>query len=123
MFTFFVNGGLFMWPMLVMALIIVFLSVKNFIAIYITKNSANSSSSVNSILFWAGMCTLLGFFAHYLGIYNAMHSIQAAKDISPVILAGGYQVSLIPILSGITILFFSLILWFIFKSGLKKNEE
>lgn len=117
MFSFFIKGGFFMWPIVIMALCIVYLSLKNFILIYIKKEPAEDYllRSINSILFWGIMCALVGFLAHYWGLYIALNNIKQAGDVSPEILAGGYQVSLITILSGMVILIFSSIIWFVFK--------
>jgi biopolymer transport protein ExbB/TolQ len=92
---------------------------------YIKKDATNipQEKGINSILFWGGMCALLGFFSHYIGIYMAMQEIRKASDISPAVLAGGYQVSLIPILSGLFILTLASIIWYVLRSKLNKINE
>jgi len=54
-----------------------------------------------------------------LGVYLAMQEIMKANDISPGILAGGYQMSLIPILSGLGVLILSSFAWMILKTVIK----
>jgi len=117
MISFIRQGGGFMWPIVIMALVILYLTVKNLVTIYIRKETKNTQQthSINSILFWGVMCALLGFLGHYWGIYLAMQAISQVSDISPQILAGGYQVSLVTILTGMTLLIFSSVIWFIFR--------
>jgi len=72
-------------------------------------------SGINAIVFWGAISAIVGFFAHYLGVYYAMLAIQRANDISPAIVAYGSSMSLITILTGLTIFIFSAIIWFVLR--------
>ena len=124
MIQFFMDGGAFMWLLLIIAIVIVILSITNGIQLYSQKekNKKQLENGVNSILFWGGFSLVLGFFAHFMGIYQAMLGIRAASDISPAIVAGGYAVSIITILSGLFILMISSIIWFVYKNKLTKID-
>lgn len=124
MVQFFLDGGQFMWLLLIIAIVIIVLAITNGIQLYSPKeqNRAKLENGINSILFWGGFSLVLGFFAHFLGIYQAMLAIQGAGDISPSIVAGGYAMSIITILSGLFILMMSSIIWFVFKNKLTKLE-
>ena len=117
MWSFFMQGGFYMWFLLVFAGIILGLSIRKAIQLF-GKKSADPhqlESGLNAILFWGGISLLVGFFAHFHGIYNAMLAISRAADISPAIVAAGYGISLITILSGMFIFILSLIIWFILR--------
>jgi biopolymer transport protein ExbB/TolQ len=117
MIDFFVSGGQMMWLFLIIALLIIFLSIKKAIQLF-GKNelpTAVLESGTNAIIFWGSISAILGFFAHYLGLYYAMQAIYKADDISPAIVAFGYSLSLITILTGLVLFVISAIIWFIFR--------
>lgn len=117
MFTFFIKGGVYMWPLLLFAIIIIVLAVKKAIDLFVKKdiNHFQLEKGINAILFWGGMSALIGFLGHYHGVYIAMWAIARANDISPAIVAAGYGVSLITILFGLIVFFFSALIWFLFR--------
>jgi biopolymer transport protein ExbB/TolQ len=122
MSTLFVQGGFYMWPLLVLAIIIVVLSIKKIIDLFFKKNlnQLQLESGVNSILFWGGLSLLLGFLGHYHGMYLAMLEISRASDISPAVVAMGYGVSLITVMFGLLNLLLAAIAWFVLRWRLKK---
>ena len=122
MFNLFMRGGVYMWPLLLFAIIIVVLSIKKIIDLFFKKdlNSMKLESGINSILFWGGMSVLLGFLGHFFGLYLAMEAISRASDISPVIVAAGYGVSLITVLFGLLNLLVASLFWFVLRWRLKK---
>ena len=128
MFTLFMRGGFYMWPLLIFAIIILVLSIKKIIDLFFKTDLSHAKleSGINSILFWGGMSVLIGFLGHFHGLYMAMEAISRASDISPAIVAMGYGVSLITVLFGLLILLFSSIIWFVlrwrFKQLVSKSE-
>jgi biopolymer transport protein ExbB/TolQ len=122
MLDFFIQGGQFMWILLVLFVVIIYLSVKKAIELFMKKglDKARLESGINAIIFWGGISTVLGFFGHFLGVYMAMQAIKMANDISPAIVAGGYAVSLHTILFGLFILMISAVFWFVLRWRYKK---
>jgi hypothetical protein len=125
MIQFFLEGGSFMWVLLIIAIVIIILTITNGVQLYSDKekNKVKLENGINSILFWGGFSLVLGFFAHFLGIYKAMLAIRSAGDISPAIVAAGYAMSTITILSGLFILMLSSIIWFVLKNKLAQLES
>ena len=125
MLEFFIEGGPFMLLLLILAIVIIVLSVKKAIELF-GKNDLNKArleSGINAIIFWGGICLVLGFFGHFLGLYNAMQAIARASDISPSIVMEGYAVSLSTILFGLFIFLFAAIIWFSLRWRYKKMLE
>jgi biopolymer transport protein ExbB/TolQ len=122
MFTLFMQGGFYMWPLLLFAIIILVLSIKKIIDLFFKPDlsQVKLESGINSILFWGGMSVLIGFLGHFHGLYLAMQAISRASDISPAIVAMGYGVSLITVLFGLLILLISALIWFVLRWRLKK---
>jgi biopolymer transport protein ExbB/TolQ len=117
MLHFFRAGGDFMWLLLILAIVVIVLFVKKIIEL-VSNNAANSiklDHGINAVLFWGVMSFIIGIFGHFLGIYSAMQAIMKANDISPAIVAGGYAVSLITVLTGLFILMIASILWLILR--------
>jgi len=122
MLTFFFEGGIFMWPLLILAIVIIYLSVKKTLVLFVNKeqNLDELKSGINAILFWGSFSVLLGIFAHFFGVYSAMQAIMKANDISPAIVAYGYSMSLITMLSGLFLFMVSAIIWLILHWRYKK---
>jgi biopolymer transport protein ExbB/TolQ len=122
MIQFFLSGGMMMWILLAITILIFILSIRKAIQLYGKPEHSKSvlETGINAIVFWGAIAAVFGFFAHYLGLYYAMQAIQAANDISPAIVAYGYSLSLITILSGLTIFIFSFIIWFVLRWRLKQ---
>jgi biopolymer transport protein ExbB/TolQ len=116
------SGGMMMWFLLIIAIVIIFLSIRKAMQLYGKEELSKPvlETGINAIVFWGAIAAIIGFFSHYWGLYNAMQAIMRANDISPAIVAGGYAVSLITILSGLTIFICSMIIWFILRWRLKQ---
>ena len=122
MVNFFFSGGSMMWLFLIIALLILYLSVKKAIQLF-GKNKLPGpvlENGINAIIFWGSISVILGFFAHYLGVYYAMQAIYRANDISPAIVAYGYSLSLVTILTGLVLFIVSAIIWFVFRWRYRK---
>jgi biopolymer transport protein ExbB/TolQ len=117
MLFFFKAGGPYMWLLLLLSITVVVLALKKAKELFSPNITANAKleHGINAILFWGIMSFVIGIFAHFVGIYMAMQAIMMANDISPAIVAGGYAVSLITILSGLFIMMLSSILWFFLR--------
>ncbi len=117
MLRFFLSGGLFMWPLLFAVIAILILSIKKAFELFGKKDlsQARLESGINAIIFWGGISVVLGFFSHFLGVYEAMQAISRAHDISPAIVAEGYAMSLTTILFGLFIFLYAAISWFVLR--------
>jgi len=117
MLHFFNAGGPFMWLLLFAAIAIIILSIKKSLELFGKKdpNQTNLEKGINAIIFWGGISVVLGFFAHFFGMYQAMLAISKVPDISPAVIAEGYAVSLTTILFGLFIFLFAAIFWFLLR--------
>jgi uncharacterized membrane protein len=97
-------GGPFIYLLVVIAGVVLWLAVKHLVQSYRPNDANRKSGNVKAILFWSCMALLTGVFAHFMGLYMAMQAIMEAADISPVLVAGGYAVSLSTIIFGMVIL-------------------
>ena len=124
MFSFFYRGGYGMWLFLIIWLVLIFIVVKKIIDFLHHKdlNKFQLEKGINALFFWGGIAVIIGFYFHFQGLYNAMRIIANAYEISPQVVAEGYQQSLITVLTGLFTFFMSSILWFLFRWKLKTLE-
>jgi biopolymer transport protein ExbB/TolQ len=122
MLTFFYQGGIFMWPLLAIAIIIIYLSVNLVIKLSAKDHPHHNKLKIdiNTILFWGAISVVLGVFAHFSGVYLALEAIRRAHDVSPAIVAHGYALSLITVLSGLFIFLISALIWLALRWWYKK---
>ena len=122
MLTLMQQGGPFMWLMFFILLIILFLSVRNGVLLFMRKEdySVKAETSLNGIIFWGALSIVIGFLAHFLGLYHAILAISHSTDISPAVIAMGYAQSLLTVLFGMTIFIISAIFWFILRWQYKR---
>ena len=90
---------------LVMVIMTIYVMIIN------VKGRPVSHLLIRSIPVAGSTAFFLGLLAQVLGLYQAMTAIQAAGDISPALVAGGFQVSLIAPIYGLIIFVISLIVY------------
>jgi len=123
MIDFFYRGGIGMWLFLLIGIVILVLSVRKAMQLFGGggADKIQLESGLNAILFWGVICAVLGYFFHYLGLYNAFTAISRAQEISPAVVALGYRESLITILTGLFIFVLSALVWLILRAQLKRR--
>ena len=118
MLNFFIDGGSIMWLMLLLAVVIVTLTTQAIIASK-KKHLPQMETALNAVLFWGCISAGLGIFGHFTGIFIAMQNILKAKDTSPIIVAQGYIMAFVDIISGLALFVVAAILWFILRRQFK----
>lgn len=124
MSTFFemhIMGGIqFMSVLFLILIAVIILSVIGFIQGYARPipNLTRMTNIVLAIRFLGGFAAVWGILGQGIGIYQACIAIQEMQDVSPALLAGGFQVSMITALYGLIIFLVSRIFWYVLKSRL-----
>ena len=104
MFQLILSGGPFMVLLFLLALAIIFISLKNIKESYFT----------NGIILLGVCSALIGIMATYLGVSSALNLMPNISNISPQILFNGLKTSLVTSYTGGIIMFFSTGLWYFF---------
>ncbi|HDQ45516.1 MAG TPA: hypothetical protein ENN17_08480 [bacterium] len=117
MFDLFIKGGPFMWPLLILTVTIITLSVKKTLDLFVREHLdlRQKEMGLNAILFWGVIAGSLGVTAQLLGIYLALGEIRKAADISMALVVDGYRVSFITTLFGLYLFIGAAILWFLLR--------
>ena len=117
----FMGGISFMLPIYVMWIIVLFFTIKFIVNYYSENRNLKKLAKQNSlILFIGSFAFLFGLLGQILGLYQALVCIQTAGDISPALIAGGLSVSLIAPIYGFILFIISGIIWYIFRSLIKR---
>ncbi|HMB91856.1 MAG TPA: MotA/TolQ/ExbB proton channel family protein [Rhodothermales bacterium] len=110
-------GGPFMWPLVLIALVLMGLSIKKAIDLFQrTDQSAEDLKKGLQAIWQLGLfCFFWGLLSQAVGLYQMLSAVEAAGDVSPALLAGGLKVSLIAPIFGLIILVVSLVVWFLLQ--------
>ena len=106
------GGWLFMSVLFIILVSIIVVTALAVIQAYF-KTSSNLillKNFIETIKFLGGIAAIWGILGQGIGIYQACVAIQEMQDVSPALLAGGFQVSMITALYGIIIFLLSLII-------------
>lgn len=118
MLEFFVQCGMWRWPLLAISTAIDALIIVNIVRIVRsnTPDDPRVVNSVNSILFWGTFAAVMGFLGQYTGIYNALGAIIRATEISPRMIMTGFRESFTTTLWGMNTLLWSAIAWIVLRA-------
>lgn len=107
----FISGGFIMWPMLIVAVGIIWLAARTARGLRQDSPVEKVRRTQNSILFWGGMALLLGVLGTVVGLVSMARAIQMAGEVSSSLVWGGVSVSLVSVIFGIVILLLAGVLW------------
>ncbi len=95
------GGMFFMFPILLMLLLILFLTIKN---ILILRKEGFSSEKYIKLINSVGLLTLVwGVLGQLIGLVVAFDKIELLDEISTAMLAGGLKVSALPTIFGFVV--------------------
>ncbi len=96
------GGPYFMYPALLILIVIIILIVKGFLNL--KKEDSRTISLISSI----GLFALIwGIFGQLLGLFQAFDYIQVSGEVPATVLAGGIKVSMISTIFGVIIFLIS----------------
>jgi biopolymer transport protein ExbB/TolQ len=122
MFNLFREGGVMMWPLLVLAVTVVVLSVRGWVRVSrIDGPDPVVETGVDAVVFWGAWSVVLGLLGTIVGIYIAAGYIAAAPAINPQIIWGGIRVALTTLVFGLLIFAVAAVAWFVLRSRYRKR--
>jgi biopolymer transport protein ExbB/TolQ len=84
------------------------------------NNSEQTLRKINTVKSLGIFALIIGILGQLIGLFSAFRAIRFGEvEASPEIFAEGFKISMIPIVYGILIFTFSIILWFLLKRVLK----
>lgn len=118
---FYQGGTLFMTIITIWGIAMLVFAIQKIVHYFVQKKYAKSGLSL--ILLFGSLAIVSGFLGQAIGLLMAFNAIEAARDISPALVAGGLKVSMIAPMYGTTIFIFSLIAWGILKEVYIRKKE
>tara|TARA_B100001093_G_C26127802_1_gene717757 strand:- start:30 stop:371 length:342 start_codon:yes stop_codon:yes gene_type:complete len=106
MIQYLLSGGIFMIPIYLALIFLIFISSKNF------KNAYHT----DKIMLIGSATAIFGIIATAVGISNALRIVPDISKIAPNILWNGLKTSLVTTFAGGFILLFATVLWFFFST-------
>ena len=124
MLQFMREAGPLIFPVILLALVIAILAIRNAVALLSTKSTAASRrNSIDAILFWGSVAALIGFLGQWLGIMKMITVIHEHGIVSPNMVVLGLSESLQTPLGGMVVFVISGFVWFFLRVGLWTKER
>jgi len=116
MARFIMSFGVMLWPMLVLAVVVLVLIVVNTVRLVRGRTGPRERSSINAILFWGVVTAVLGFIGQWMGLYKATQviiEVSPRLGISPRAVGIGFAESLRTSILGVAVLLVAGVSWFV----------
>jgi len=123
MIQFLMEAGPFIWPIILLTLVVGFLFLWNvgflvFLLFRPNTPSAARRKSIDSVLFWGGVAAVLGMLGQWMGIHNLTRAMHERGIVNPSMVAYGISESLLTPLAGMVVLVAATLLWSLLRLGL-----
>ena len=109
------NGGVFMTPMTILALVMVLIAARVLYAAF-AQNEDDGLQKLNLIVLQLGVFVFfLGILSHVTGLVQVLAVLENVSGVSPNLIAGGMRVALIAPTYGLVIFLLGWGLWSVAK--------
>ncbi len=108
--------GVVFWPMLLLALIMVFLTVVVVVLLARGKAGEGLHGAINAIPTLGGMVAVLGFLGQWVGMQKIATVVATNRVINPHMVAAGFRESMHTAILGMLVLFFAIAVWLILSA-------
>lgn len=118
--------GIMLWPMLVLAVVVQALIVVNTVRLARGRPGAHVQSSINAILFWGVVTSVLGFTGQWMGLFKAVKvifDVAPRLGINPRAVGIGFAESLRTSILGVTVLLVAGVSWFLLSAWRRRIAE
>lgn len=122
MLTFFREGGIIMYPMTLVTIVMIVLAVRGWLRLR-NGNVAQATlgNGIDAVLFWGGYAAVLGVLGTLMGMSQAASAISRASEIDPSIVWMGIRIALSTTIYGLLVLAVALLLWFALRHSHRKR--
>jgi hypothetical protein len=122
MLTFFREGGVIMYPLVLVTLVVAVLAVRAWLRLRSGEVSqATLGTGIDAVLFWGAYAAVLGVLGTLVGISQAAAAISQAAEVSPPIVWMGIRIALSTTIYGLLVFAIALLLWFGLRHGHRRR--
>lgn len=118
MIRFFMEAGPLIFPVLILALVVVILTLVNLVMLAGRWRLDRRRRGIDAILFWGGVAAILGFMGQWLGFHRMAAAIVERGVVNPSAVVYGLSESLLTPVAGMFVLVAAAFLWFFLRIGL-----
>ena len=112
MVSWFVSGGVYMFPILLIALVIVYVAIRAFTRVTDRQTQYHDQGTLIAL---GAACPVIGLLGQIMGVTKGMAAIIVATDISPAIVMKGFGQAGVPTTFGLAIFLITLVVWFVLR--------
>ena len=121
MMDFIQQGGVMMYPLILIALVVVGLGVWATVRVpRVTGPDPVVEMGIDATLFWGGWALLLGLLGTFVGVYFAAGAISQAGGASAALVWGGIQVALTTTVFGLGVFSLAALAWFVLRTWYRR---
>lgn len=118
----FVDGGVMMWVMTVVGVLMVALSARAALRLRGSSDDiAEATAGADAALFWGAFAGLLGVLGTLIGIMQAARAIGQAGEVTATLAWAGIRVTLISTVYGLLILLAGLLFWGALRAAVRRR--
>lgn len=122
MLSFIREGGVMMYPLLGVTLVMVVLAARAWLRLRSgDAGQPTLGAGIDAVLFWGAYAAVLGLLGTLVGIAQAAGFIEAAPSISSAMIWGGIKVALWTTIYGLLVFAIALLLWFWLRHGHRRS--
>ncbi len=118
--------GVMLWPMLVLAVVVLVLIVVAVVRLVRGRTEHRTRSSIDAILFWGVVTAVLGFIGQWIGFYKVVQmlfEVAPRLGINPQAVGIGFAESLRTPIFGVAVLLVAGISWFVLSAWRRRIAE
>jgi biopolymer transport protein ExbB/TolQ len=110
------QGGIVMYPLLVIALGVLWLAARTaWLLSRSDRSSAEAERPLQGLLFWGVFSVVLGFLGTVIGIIQIAQAIRLLGQVEPPLVWAGFGLSLVTLIFGLLIFLIAALLWFVLR--------
>lgn len=122
MMDFFRSGGVMMWPLLVVGLIVLAMAIRAGLRVRTDPRSTEAPEQLQSIVFWGTVALALGALGTVVGVMQMATVISRVPEVSAATVWGGVSVSMVTLISGLLVFIAALIVWYALRGWMLKLQ-
>lgn len=125
MLQFLREAGPVIFPLMLLAAVVLLLTLWNAVALMLRGGdaAARRRHSIDGILFWGSVAAVLGFLGQWIGITKMVVVVAERGIVSPSMVVLGLSEALLTTVTGMMVFTVSAFLWFSLRVGLWNAER
>lgn len=122
MIEFFRSGGVMMWPLLAVAVIVAVMTVRAGLRVHRDPAGPAGPEHLQSIVFWGAVALALGALGTVVGVMQMATVVSRLPEASPALIWGGVSVTMVTLITGLLVFIVALIAWYAIRGWMLRQQ-